>query len=359
MSRNKIRLISGILAVFPLLVLFSSCAPKNDLDDRINQATDSFRFSLLSWEAKTLAGDVGKLFSPNRASDNTTALEKRVKKQVREVLSEQGIYNPADKFFKLKVGFPPVTLYLGNPLHLLVVSPRDRIESIGEVTLIPEMNEKDMEGIEAKIESLGYSALVVELGGMATFPSYVSNDTDMKFIIESTAHEWAHQYLAFTPLGFLYVLDETGLRQNYDVATINETVADIIGREIGDMVYQKYYAPPPASSPAQPAAPGFDFNGAMREIRKTVDAYLARGEIVAAEKYMNERQQYLADNGYYIRKLNQAYFAFYGTYADSPTSISPIGQELKTLRSQSASLKDFLDRVTSITSRAELDATVR
>jgi len=58
--------------------------------------------------------------------------------------------------------------------------------------------------------------------------------------------------------------------------------------------------------------------------------------------------------GHYIRKLNQAYFAFYGTYADRPTSISPIGLELKELRSQSVSLKDFLNEVAAMTSRQDL-----
>jgi len=69
---------------------------------------------------------------------------------------------------------------------------------------------------------------------------------------------------------------------------------------------------------------------------------------------MEQKRQYLASKGYYIRKLNQAYFAFHGTYADSPTSISPIGPELKELRSRSASLKDFLNTVSGMTNRQEL-----
>ena len=69
---------------------------------------------------------------------------------------------------------------------------------------------------------------------------------------------------------------------------------------------------------------------------------------------MEQKRQYLASMGYYIRKLNQAYFAFHGTYTDSPTSISPIGLELKRLRSQKASLKDFLNTVAVMTSRQHL-----
>jgi hypothetical protein len=69
---------------------------------------------------------------------------------------------------------------------------------------------------------------------------------------------------------------------------------------------------------------------------------------------MNDKRDYLAENGYYIRKLNQAYFAFHGAYADSPTSIDPIGAEMKTLRTGSASLREFLERVSTFTSRQAL-----
>ena len=69
---------------------------------------------------------------------------------------------------------------------------------------------------------------------------------------------------------------------------------------------------------------------------------------------MEQKRQFLTSKGYYIRKLNQAYFAFYGTYADSPTSISPIGAEVEKLREESASLKDFLNRAATITSRQQL-----
>ena len=84
--------------------------------------------------------------------------------------------------------------------------------------------------------------------------------------------------------------------------------------------------------------------------------YLARGEIERAEELMEQKRQYLASMGYYIRKLNQAYFAFHGTYADSPTSISPIGLELKKLRGQSASLEDFLNTVAAMSSHKDLTA---
>ena len=60
---------------------------------------------------------------------------------------------------------------------------------------------------------------------------------------------------------------------------------------------------------------------------------LENGQIDEAEKYMREQRWRLRLGGYNIRKLNQAYFAFRGKYADGPASISPIGEELKEYRS--------------------------
>ena len=69
---------------------------------------------------------------------------------------------------------------------------------------------------------------------------------------------------------------------------------------------------------------------------------------------MREKRDYLATKGYYIRKLNQAYFAFNERYADVPAFISPIGMELNQLWDKSISLRDFLDTVASMTSRQDL-----
>ena len=136
---------------------------------------------------------------------------------------------------------------------------------------------------------------------------------------------------------------------------MNETLASMVSKEIGSSIYQKYYYwYENGYRQNQGAGSRFDFNQGMREIRRAVDEYLALGEIERAEEFMEQKRQYLASMGYYIRKLNQAYFAFYGTYADSPTPISPIGVELKKIREQSASLKDFLDTVAAMTSRQNL-----
>ena len=75
------------------------------------------------------------------------------------------------------------------------------------------------------------------------------------------------------------------------------------------------------------------------------DELLAQGKIEEAENYMEAERLKLVEKGHNLRRLNQAYFAFHGSYALSPTSVDPTGPELRQLRAASDSLKDFLDTV--------------
>jgi hypothetical protein len=70
---------------------------------------------------------------------------------------------------------------------------------------------------------------------------------------------------------------------------------------------------------------------------------------------MNERRDYLQTQGYYIRKLNQAYFAFYGTYADTTAYIDPIGTAVQNIRDKSNSIKEFLNTLANVTTVIGLD----
>ena len=67
----------------------------------------------------------------------------------------------------------------------------------------------------------------------------------------------------------------------------------------------------------------------MRITREHVDQLLAAGEIEEAEAYMEVRRHVFWDNGYMIRRINQAYFAFHGAYNDTPgggaSGTDPVG----------------------------------
>lgn len=396
-------------------VLPGGCAHTDSFDRRLNQVTAPYHFSILRWEIANILkvsqrpeASAGGMPTPEwerqivleyfgltdqiRATEwEITAAAARgehhsldsrqeqlagllaqkqtlankvewiLGKQVREAFSREGIYNPADRIARLPVPFPPLNFRLARPPHVLVVSPRERIESIREIMLVQDMDIEAMERLEQQVDALGVSSLVVEIGGFgATYPAFVADDASLRWTISTIAEEWLHQYLVFTPLGFMYLLDALGIRRDYDIATVNETVAGMVSDEIAAAVYGKYYQPletvppPPSSKVEGSAAPRFDFNREMRQIRLTVDDLLARGQVEEAERFMEERRQYLATQGYHIRKLNQAYFAFHGTYADEPTSVSPIGVELRELRERSSTLRAFLNRAAGMSSREAL-----
>ncbi|MBN1862555.1 MAG: hypothetical protein JW790_02800 [Dehalococcoidales bacterium] len=387
----------------------SGCSKTPDLYQQLEAIASPHRFSLAAWEVRTIPHELGQLASGwrRRTADEVKTVtdhfdtigrirvlksqiqaieyghlpydsaqleaeletlreetlasqdevERILEKQIKTVLAEQDIFNPWDIYrVRPRVNFPPLNFKLEPLPKLLVISPRERIESLKEFILTPDITSEEIAAVEAAADELGVSSLVVELGGLgATYPSLVTNEASLSFTIDAAAEEWLHQYLFPRPLGFLYTLDLTGISPNYEIATINETVASMASKEIGALVYEKYYAPEASTGESsQEDGAGFDFNREMRDIRRRVDEYLTCGEVELAEEFMEESRQYLADNGYYLRKLNQAYFAFHGAYADSPTSVSPIGVELAQLRKQSPSLKEFLNQTTAITSRQHL-----
>jgi hypothetical protein len=289
-----------------------------------------------------------------------STVEQAISEQITETLALLGIYNPLNDNW-LKLTFPPVNFKLEEPLYVLIISPRDKIEKSKSITIKQGISLDEIEDLESSIDRLNVSSLVVEIGGLgSTYPTFVIDNADLRWTIDTAVHEWLHQYLAFKPLGLGYILNLLGMSSNTAVATINETTASMIGKEIGALVYEKYYAQnqPGSDIVRSPETSAFDFNAEMRNIRTVVDNYLAQGQIDQAESFMKQKQQFLDSNGYYIRKLNQAYFAFYGSYADSPTSVDPIGEKLKLLRKQSDSVADFLSIVCSITNVKELDAAI-
>jgi len=252
--------------------------------------------------------------------------------------------------------FPPVASELERPPLLLVVSPREKIEIKAAAQLRPDLELNQIEALEGRVDSLGVSSLVVSIGGISTYPAMILETGSRNWVIHTIAHEWVHAYLFLRPLGWRY-------GQSHEMIAMNETVADLAAEEIGDKVLLRFYGVPipqrreepeeePAPEPGK--TPAFSFNREMRLTRLRVDALLAEGKVAEAEQYMEERRRFFLDHGYVIRKLNQAYFAFYGSYADSPAAVDPIGRDLRTLRRRTASLKEFLEIVSRLTSYDEL-----
>jgi hypothetical protein len=283
-----------------------------------------------------------------------STVEAVLEERVSRVAEEVGLESSFPFFSGARWLFPPVDFEFAAPPNVLAISPLDRIYLESTRLLKSDLALGEIEDVEARWEAKGVSALVAGVGGVGTYPSAVPLDADYGHLLETVAHEWLHQYLFFRPLGSRYFRDPA-------LATINETVADMAGRELGALVAERY--PLSASLPAgqagvgeaPPPNPEIDFDQVMKDLRREVDRLLAEGKVAEAESLMEERRQFLADHGYYIRRINQAYFAFHGLYADTSASSSPIGPKLEELRRRSSSLGDFIHTVARITSEADLD----
>jgi hypothetical protein len=295
-------------------------------------------------------------------------VEEIIEGQISAVLADEGlsltldlggetdiIFPPVDYTFEARGGeadiiFPPVDYTFEARPNVLIVSRRDTIAIVDTTLLIPDMDLEEIIALEDEVESSDFSALVEQVGAVATYPSMVPRQLSLHGFLSKVAHEWLHHYMFFRPLGQKYWSD-------YEMRTINETVADIVGNEIGRMAYSRFYKGEKNQETVyseEATQSSFDFAEAMRDIRIRVDNFLANGEIENAELYMEEQRIFLQEQGYYIRKLNQAYFAFHGTYADTPTSVNPIGDQVRELRAQNSNLVDFINVAAGISSYDEL-----
>ena len=354
-------LLLGLIVLVPssACLLGGGCVPGTAIDRQVNSIVAPHRFSVPSWEVRAITHELGQLLQDGMLTagdpagtvtewfsgteggrvQGRNAVEKMMEQQIADALQQLDL-----------LGFPPVNMRLTTLPRLLVISPRDRIETMREILLEFDLSLAEMESIETRVDELGVSSLVVRLGGYGgAYPSFVSDSSSLHATIETAVEEWVHQYLAFQPLGFRYMLDLLGIARDYDIATMNETAASMIAGEVASAVMDSHY---PGHVEAEDDTSAFDRE--MREIRLAVDRYLARGEVEAAELFMEQERQRLVAEGYRIRKLNQAYFAWHGTYADEPGSVSPIGIDLRELRSRCRSVKEFMDTVAAMNSRQDL-----
>jgi len=346
---------------------------------RDGQAGD--RFDLVRWELDTIpnrwVAALGEPFRDDPAEGGDDAIrdyfalpptdparaplenevEDAVEGRIDEVLQELGVNA------RLNIPgtvMPPVDIELAIAPQVLVTSPRSVIERERTDLLRPDLAlaralEIEDETVEA---DPSLSALVVPSGGVATYPAIVSDRSSYVGLVRTAAHEWVHHYLAFYPLGFNYF-------RSGDLRTINETVADIVGEEVAGIVLERWgdpTAPAPAEAPAvpsypeaEPAPPRVDRNEVLRELRLEVDALLAEGRIDEAEARMAEVRDELEEAGYYIREINQAYFAWYGTYAARPDAVDPLGDYLREIRERTGSLPEFLETIRGWTSREDVE----
>ena len=304
----------------------------------------------------SVGGEVSLEGEVERVADERTALRDGVEETIESVLStairESGL-SEWERFV-----FPPVDIRLAGPPVLLLTSPRDRIERQHEVLLEPDISLVVRERLEDRLMAENdVAALSFQVAGLAAYPASVLDIIPLDDTLRASAHEWMHHYMAFRPLG-------QKMFTSAEMVTLNETLADMVGREIGDRARERLLegaerpsvpaAPPPApESGRHDRGEHFGFSEEMRETRLRVDELLAEGKVDEAEAYMEERRLYFVENGYPIRRLNQAYFAFHGTYAENAASSSPIAGQLHRFRELSPDLRTFVLRMADISSYSQ------
>jgi len=299
-----------------------------------------------------------------RQSELAPFAESILQNQVSNVLAELDLTTGGQTL-------PPV-LYHNSPTPLaLIISPRDHIEQTTNISVLPSLTLDQQIKLENDVaKSLNVSTLIVPIGGIGVYPTMVMETTDLGWMLSTIAHEWTHNYLNIRPLGINYSTTP-------ELRTMNETTASISGDEVGHRVLEEHYpellASTPTSSRLQfnlsfPSADGvtetppFDFRAEMHTTRVKADELLAQGKIEEAESYMEGRRLIFWQNGYLLRKLNQAYFAFHGAYADVPGGAAgedPVGPAVRTLRAQSNSLADFINTIGWMTSFEQLQKAIQ
>ncbi len=280
--------------------------------------------------------------------------------QVSEVLHREGGFGTLGLILPWVRGtFTPLP-------HMLIISPRDRIETVYQKQLIAGLTAAEQTHIEDRtmdVES-EYSAYVTAIGGLAAYPAMLLESSSIDWVADVIAHEWVHHYLSFGPLGWNYM-------RSGETRTINETTASLLGDWAGHEVILEYYAPYLGKEKRLPnglriaeaetvSEPSFDYRAEMHRTRVNVDKLLAEGRVEEAERYMEDRRRVFVEHGYRLRRLNQAYFAFHGAYASVPgaSGEDPIGPLVRQVWALSGMPVDFARDLTSITTLAELRALV-
>lgn len=409
--RGLVYALTTLPTIFALVILLTSdsFAPRS-MVDKVRVITAPYEFEFISWTANALwaktlqfalgderyltteswhdlvveydtllneisAGDneLARIFSDPAVADPMAAsatiradLAAKRREQserqnlVESILQEQVSAELRAQGFAVAGEVVPPVLFRFTPIPMgLIVSPRDAIRQDANIQLLPGLTLEQQIALEAEAERrLGVSALVVPFGGLGTFPTMIMESSWTNWVVEAVTHEWVHIYLALTPLGL-------GYETSPELRTINETVASLVGKDIGALVIRENYPEWAAaeSSGRGLAAPrqAFDYQHEMYVTRVETDRLLGLGKIEEAEAYMEERRQYImahyAEHGRIIRRLNQAYFAFYGTYADSKgeRGEDPVGPAVVKLFGQCPSAGAFLRVVSRVTSFAQLE----
>lgn len=409
--------ITILLATLALILRYEG-PPPQDVKYRLDAATTHRAFNFATWEIETIARKVAfGILTPQRFMDEEARARfvlnyldqvreaRQLADEISRAYTDPEIADPAEKtreqqttlaelrgqmqrsglvaeailgeqvsavlrqggFGLLAQILPPVSSAFTPLPYMLIVSPREIIQSAYQRPLVAGLTAAEQAALEQDLESRFHdkSVYVTGIGGLAAYPAMLLESSSIDWISDVIAHEWAHHYLVFYPLGFYY-------DKSNETRTLNETAASLLGEWAGQEVILRYYTayldrdkslPNTLTLTEEEATASqarFDFDVVMHHTRVTVDQMLAEGKIKEAEWYMEAQRRYIVANGYRLRRLNQAYFAFHGAYASSPgggaAGKDPIGPAVRQAWALSETPRDFLRTLGPVTTLAALEA---
>jgi len=350
----------------------------------LDQATEKHNFSIFWWEIKNLPNKwlhlAWESFPGNKPTDKEriklineylitsnklknsnqelsaeektklekqlTSLRARTEESIESIISNVLVEENLGIRFNILI--PPTDFKLDSPPGIVVTSPRDRIYFSASKLISNNITESEKIEIEEIVESDGKtSALVDRLGGLGTYPAFVSDKGSLRNLLQTASHEWLHNYWILHPLG-------QNMWDSNQMIILNETAANIAGDELGDIAFQSIGGMiQDPSKITQLKKDSSSFYETLKETRLQVNELLDQGKIEEAEQLMSNVTIELQNEGYQIRKINQAYFAFHGNYADSPSSTNPIGDEMKEYRSYFETIGEFIKSISKVKSHNE------
>ncbi|MDM8520814.1 hypothetical protein QUF64_12260 [Anaerolineales bacterium HSG6] len=403
--RRRLRRLSRML-IF-ILIIFgltqATVAPDHLLEVQLERITYPYQFEFVNWETEAVVEEIGRQLYQRSLGEDVTHQQDTVRlfleqqqrlaeldreirqfyardesEQASELETELANLQVAQQSILYQVevilaqqaevilheqGFtiagqtiPPVSFRLIEPPTFLILSPRDQIERQQTLNLQPGLSDAHREEIESALDQRGdVSSYITNIGGLGSYPTMVIRYGYMPYLADVIIHEWTHNYLFTFQSNLAW-----GFVDAPRLHTLNETTSSLVGEELSRELITRYYPEwvkhlPPLdreTGQPEPSEPS-EYHLTMRRIRQTADELLAEGNIEEAEAFMEAERQKLVEKGHNLRKLNQAYFAFHGSYALSPGSIDPTGQHVRQLRASSPSLKAFVDRMGRINSYEE------
>ena len=197
------------------------------------------KFNIMKWELKSLSLKLLNIFKAHSINESDVIIyldreDSGIRSYEIEKFVEEIISNEVKQNLKKEILFPPVSFIIHESPKVLILSPRDEIILEKAILLKPDLSLEIILDIEEKISNKEYSALILNTGGFASYPSIVQRHNSYSHLTKTVAHEWLHHYLFFFPLGRSYF-------SGREMVTLNESLADLFASEVSkNLLSDKY-----------------------------------------------------------------------------------------------------------------------